>query len=343
VETPAGAVPTVASSWTREDRWGTVKARSGIGRMDYRVVPGLYGLGHPDRQSPVLVTANYKMSFDRLRRAVPDLDAWILVLDTDGINVWCAAGRGTFGTDELVRSIEAGGLERVVDHRELILPQLAAPGVAAHEVAPRSGFEVVWGPILAEDLPAFLAAGRVATPQMRRKRFPLNERVALIPMELVPAAKPALPIVVAALLLGGLGSSAGFWAGVLDRGFAAALALLAAVAAGAIVTPLLLPWLPGRAFSFKGGVAGAVMIAVVLLWSGGGDPTTLLRLEAVGWLLIGTALAAFLAMNFTGSSTFTSLSGVRREMRFAVPLQIVGAVAGLGLWIGSMWLPGGSG
>jgi acetyl-CoA decarbonylase/synthase complex subunit gamma len=45
------------------------------------------------------------------------------------------------------------------------------------------------------------------------------------------------------------------------------------------------------------------------------------------------AVASFLGMNFTGASTYTSLSGVRREMRVAVPLQILGAVAGLGLWL----------
>ena len=80
--------------------------------MDYRVEPGLYAVGSPTADSPVLVSANYKMSFDRLRSALPGVDAWILVLDTKGINVWCAAGKGTFGTDELVRRIEAARAAR---------------------------------------------------------------------------------------------------------------------------------------------------------------------------------------------------------------------------------------
>jgi CO dehydrogenase/acetyl-CoA synthase gamma subunit (corrinoid Fe-S protein) len=69
------------------------------------------------------------------------------VLDTQGINVWCAAGKGTFGTDELVHRIEATQLHDVVRHRVLILPQLGAPGVAAHDVKKRSGFTIEYGPV----------------------------------------------------------------------------------------------------------------------------------------------------------------------------------------------------
>ena len=65
------------------------------------------------------VTANYKLSFDALRSQLADLDAWILVLETNGINVWCAAGKGTFGTDELVHRIRECQLEKVVKTRNL--------------------------------------------------------------------------------------------------------------------------------------------------------------------------------------------------------------------------------
>ena len=92
--------------------------------------PGLYALGAPAPDSPVFVSANYTLSFDALRSALRGIDGYLLVLDTKGINVWCAAGKGTFGTDELVARIEATRLAEVVRHRRLILPQLGAPGVA---------------------------------------------------------------------------------------------------------------------------------------------------------------------------------------------------------------------
>jgi acetyl-CoA decarbonylase/synthase complex subunit gamma len=338
IETLVGAAPKVTSVLTWQDKWGTIKARWGVGRMEYTVEPGLYALGNPNNESQVFVTANYKMSFDRLREALSEQDAWLLVLDTKGINVWCAAGKGTFGTEELVRRIRMSGLESVVVHRELILPQLSGPGVAAHLVKKFSGFKVKYGPIRASDLPAYLEAGLIATPKMRMKTFTLRERVALIPIELVAAFRAALLIMLLFFLLGGLGGPAGYWANVMNYGLFATAAILMAIISGAVLTPILLPLLPGRAFSLKGCTIGVIAAFSLLImrnpdlhfWPG--------RLEALAWLLLIPALAAYLAMNFTGASTYTSLSGVKKEMRFAIPLEIGAGVVGVGLWLVSRFI-----
>jgi acetyl-CoA decarbonylase/synthase complex subunit gamma len=322
--------------WTKADYLGTFKARWGIGRMHYTVDPGLYALGQPDEKSPVLVTANYKMSFDRLRKALPGRNAWILALDTKGINVWCAAGKGTFGTEELVARIRSSGLERVVSHREVILPQLSAPGVAAHQVRKLSGFKAVFGPIRAEDLPAFMDNGMKATAEMRFKTFPTWERVVLIPVELVEALKAAVIIAPVLLILSGLLGPAAFWPNVLNQGLFAVQALFTAILAGAVLTPLLLPWLPGRAFSLKS-LSPALFCALLLLllrWTENIKASGFL--EMVAWVLIILSAAAYLGMNFTGASTYTSLSGVKKEMRWSLPFQIGGAVVGLALWVVSM-------
>ncbi len=338
IETPVGTAPKVTSVLTWQDKWGTIKARWGVGRMDYTVEPGLYALGNPDNESQVLITANYKMSFDRLREALPGRDAWLLVLDTKGINVWCAAGKGTFGTEELVKRIRMSGLDRVVTHRELILPQLSGPGIAAHLVKKISGFKIKYGPIRASDLPAYLEAGLIATPKMRLKTFTLRERIALIPIELVAAFKAAILLMLVFFLLGGLGGPAGYWANVMNYGLFAAVAILMAIISGAVLTPILLPFLPGRAFSLKGCAVG-VVAAFVLLIMGNPDLTFWPgRLEAISWLLLIPALAAYLAMNFTGASTYTSLSGVKKEMRFAIPLEIGAGIAGVGLWLVSRFI-----
>ena len=336
VDTPVGAVPQISSRLTFADHWGTFKVRGNVGRMSYKVDPGLYALGHPNRESEVLVTANYKLTFDGLRSALAGRNLWILVLDTKGINVWCAAGKGTFGTQELVQRIQASGLDRVVDHRRLILPQLGAPGVAAHQVKKLARFEVIYGPIRAVDLPAFMDNGHKATSAMRRKAFPLGERAVLIPVEFVSAFKWFLVIALSFLILGGLLGKEGFLESALDHGLLAVLALFGALIAGAVLTPLLLPWLPGRAFSLKGLWLGLIWagILVVLIYAGFGPWEG--RVGVFSWLLMSPAVAAFLAMNFTGASTYTSLSGVRREMKVAVPLQIAAAGVGLCVWIGSL-------
>jgi acetyl-CoA decarbonylase/synthase complex subunit gamma len=336
IPTEPGGIPQVTSTLTTADYLGTLKARWGIGRMHYTVDPGLYALGTPTDKSPVLVTANYKMSFDRLRSALPDRDAWILVLDTKGVNVWCAAGKGTFGTRELVARIGSSRLEKVVSGRQLILPQLGAPGVAAHVVKKLTGFSVSYGPVEAEDLPAYLDAGLKATEEMRRKRFPLRDRAALVPMELIPALKWAPVIFLIAFLAGGLEKTAPFWTGVFTSGLFAAAIMAGAIIAGAVMTPLLLPWLPGRPFSLKGAVAGLLTAVLIMAaWPAlRGAPAHLP--ESLSLLLVAAAFSSYLGMNFTGASTYTSLSGVRAEMKWAVPLQIISAIAGVAGWVLSL-------
>ncbi len=294
--------------------------------MKYRVDAGLYAIGEPTAESPVFVTANYKLTFDLLRRAIASIDGWILVLDTLGINVWCAAGKGTFGSDELLDRIASSRLAEVVSHRKLILPQLAGPGVAGYKVKKRSGFQVLYGPVRAEDIPEFLKKDLKAEERMRVKDFGFMERLALVPMEVVPAVKSGLiaaaGLFVLCFLFAGFSTSRAVGWFVIP-----AAAIGTSIVSGAVLTPLLLPWLPGRAFSIKGfmmGILSALSVASFLHSSS--------ILETVVILVSVPAMSAYLAMNFTGSSTFTSLSGVRKEMRFALPLEIGGAGAGLLLW-----------
>jgi acetyl-CoA decarbonylase/synthase complex subunit gamma len=210
--------------------------------------------------------------------------------------------------------------------------------VAAHRVKKLSGFKAVYGPIRASDLPAFLGADLRATPEMRRKTFTLWERTVLIPVELVAALKAAAIIAPVLLLLAGLGGDRGFWENACRHGLFAVIALFSAILAGAVLTPLLLPLLPSRAFSIKGGIAG-VITAFTLLMGRQPHPTRLANsLEALAWLLLIAAVAAYLGMNFTGASTYTSLSGVKKEMRRALPVQIAAGGVGLALWLASRFI-----
>ena len=329
LETPVGTVPRVATVLAGRDRWGTLLVRLGFGRMRYTVEPGLYGVGAPNEDSPVLVTANYKLSFDHLRAALVGLDAWVLVLDTNGINVWCAAGKGAFGTAALCAQVAASRLAQLVRHRRLVVPQLGAPGIAAHAVKQQSGFAVVYGPVLARQLPEFLARGMQATPAMRRKTFLLAERAVLIPVELVIAGKWAL--LLALLLAGasGLFGPATFWENVREHGGWTLAGLGSGLLAGTVLTPLLLPMLPGRAFSLKGGVAGLLAALIFLAPFFSRSEGEGSALAALAWLLIISAVSSFFGMEFTGASTYTSLSGVKKEMRIAVPLQAAAGICGM--------------
>ena len=142
-------------------------------------------MGAPAATSAVLVTGNYKLTVDHLRSSLGGIDAWLLVVDTRGINVWCAAG--TFYAEEVARMVRETRLAKVVEHRRLVLPQLSAPGVAAHRVKEACGFRVTYGPVRAADLPAFLDAGMKADADMRKVTFDLRERAVLAPAELAVA------------------------------------------------------------------------------------------------------------------------------------------------------------
>ncbi|HHV64847.1 MAG TPA: acetyl-CoA synthase subunit gamma [Peptococcaceae bacterium] len=305
---------------TFQDKLGAWKARWGINRMNYKVEPGLYRLGNPNENSPVLVTANYKLTFDSLRKELSGLDTWILVLDTKGINVWCAAGKGTFGSNELINRMAIVQLDKIVAHRTLILPQLGAPGVSAHEVTKYTGFKVIYGPVRAKDIKEFIQSGMKATPEMRTLKFSVYDRLVLTPIEFVGTIKPSLIIfgVLFLLNLMGLGPF-----GLVDF-----YGYMGAVIIGCVLTPVLLPFIPGRAFAWKGWLLGLVW-AILVNWLNGwpSNPQYSL-LQALGYVLVFPAVSAFLAMNFTGSSTYTSLSGVLKEMRIAVPAIIISIVIG---------------
>jgi hypothetical protein len=316
--TIAGAVPRVSTELSIKDMLGACKVRFDIGRMNYKVVPGLYSVGKPDENAPVLVTANYKLTFDSLRKELANLNLWILVLDTKGVNVWCAAGKGTFSTQELIRRVEAARLSEIVKHRTLILPQLGATGVAAHEVTKASGFHVTYGPVRAHDIKAFLAAGMKATPQMREVRFTIKDRAVLTPTDFVQWMKPLLIFFGALFILNALGLA--------RFGAMELIAFLGSVLAGCVLTPILLPWIPGRAFAFKGALLGLLWAAAVILLGRG-----ILRVgifESLSYLLLLPSISAYAAMNFTGSSTYTSPSGVNKEMRIGIPIMLIAAVCG---------------
>lgn len=326
------ALPTrsVTGKWSLLDHLGVFCMRWKIGRAHYRVEPGLVAMGMPGPSSPLMVTANYKWSFDCLRRALTGRDAWLLVLDTQGINVWCAAGKGSFGTDELVSRLELTGAASVVAHRTLILPQLGAPGVAAHDVARRTGFRVIYGPVRANDLPAFLDAGLKASPAMRRVTFSLRDRLALVPVEWVLHFGEALLVMLFLFFTAGVGRH-GYRIPWMDGPRVAAVVWVNYFA-GLTLVPALLPWLPGRAFAVKGAVIG--LLTGLALWLAGSGNLY----EKTAVMLLSLSACSFLGLMFTGSTPYTSMSGVRREMVKALPLQLGGAVAGLALWIAARFI-----
>jgi acetyl-CoA decarbonylase/synthase complex subunit gamma len=321
LNTRVGRVPVISSEIGLRSRLAAVAARLGIDRDGHRVPAGLYAVGGPDAASPVVVTANYALTYDHVRAALRGQSVWLLVLETLGVNVWCAAGKGTFGTGELVARIEAVRLPELVEHRRLVLPILGATGVAAHEVEARTGFRPRFAAVRATDLPAYFANGMKTQPSMRELSFSFFERAVLIPVELVGAIRWT------ALLSAIVFAVAAFRGGAFDgrAGLLAVTALVGAILAGTVGVPLALPLIPGRSFAFKGMLAGCAW-AGLWGWLAGGNWSPF---EWASAFLLLPAVTSFLALNFTGSTPFTSRSGVKKEMRYAIPLTLASCAAGV--------------
>jgi hypothetical protein len=188
---------------------------------------------------------------------------------------------------------------------------------------------VVWGPVHARHINAYLDNNMKATPAMRKVTFTLRERFELIPVELNHMGKPTLYLIPALFLLSGLGSGIFSFGRRPLAGWCRRLAYVLAVVTGGILAPLLLPWLPGRAFALKGAAIGAAAGALL----SAGFANQLARLEMLALTLFIIAVSSYLAMNFTGSTPFTSPTGVEKEMRRAMPVQAVGALAAVILWV----------
>jgi hypothetical protein len=314
----------ISSEWTAADRRGAVRCRLGKFRMRYRVEPGLYALDRPDEDSAVLVTASYRLGFDLLRRDLRGFSCWILVLDTAGINVWCAAGAGTFSTEELVARAAKARLDEVVRHRTIILPQLGATGVSGPRVQQYAGFTVRFGPVRSADLPAYLSNECTATPPMRAVSFSTRERLTLVPMEIGQSLMRFPAFAFAALIFSGIGSGGVNLGRALGEGWPLLALGLGSVLSGSFLLPLLLPLIPLRAFSARGWILGGWVTAALLHAAGlaaGMDP-----FRVAGCYLFFPAASAFMALGFTGATPFTSHAGVRREIRWFIPFAAAAAL-----------------
>ncbi|MDP4239713.1 MAG: mercury methylation corrinoid protein HgcA [Bacteroidota bacterium] len=248
----AARIPRVSVKLNGKDRLGALKVRFGIGRDNYAVTPGLYKVGNPDSRSEVLVSANYKLSFDMLRKNLESLDVWILVIDTNGVNVWCAAGKGNFGTDNVVKSIRNASLEHIVSHRSILLPQLSASGIAAHKVKEQTGFRPLFGPVQAKDIKAFIGAGHKATPEMRKVSFPMKERAKLVPVDFMYQKYNLLIILASVFILSGLDRTGFLFSKMWGTSLFPILNILSAYIAGIVLAPVFLPFIPFRMFALKG-------------------------------------------------------------------------------------------
>jgi len=145
------------------------------------IEPGIYKSGNSDKDAPIIVTANYLYTYIKVMRNLEDLDAWVLVVDSNGINVWCAARGDDFGNSQLIDAVKATGIHQYTSSRVLILPQLGAGGVSKPELPENTKefpFRIKYGPVWSKDLKEYLNNQPKKKPErMKRAKFTLSHRI----------------------------------------------------------------------------------------------------------------------------------------------------------------------
>ena len=249
--------------------------------LPHRAPTGLVRIGDPGPESPVLLTGNFTLTVRRLRRVLEGTDAWLLVANSHGINVWCAAGGGYFTADKVITAVNTSGLANVVRHKALILPQLAANGVDGWEIRRETGWGVHWGPAKAQDIPAYLAAGRKKTDGMRWVMFPLKDRLEMVTVTLgFYALLILLPVLI-------------FWRHLFWPVTATLLGL-------SYFYAIVHPWLPGRDGLQKS--VPLTLIALLGLWVYTGTVQPLPSQQLFNWTIALIALSLFTAAELQGMS-----------------------------------------
>ncbi len=297
--------------------------QTGLRLLPFPVKTGLIRVGQPDSDSPVLVTCNFGLTVRRVIRALRGVDAYLLVANSRGINVWCAASGGHFTANDVISAVRTSGMENLVNHRRLILPQLSATGVERSVVEEKTGWRVVFGPVYAQDIPAYLANHNKKTAGMRTVRFDLSERLEMAVMWAVPiSVVPLVPLLI--------------WWRHLALPFVALVWGIALFAFGAF------PWLPIRA----GGAGGAqtegrgprwarylivfdprlrASLTVLLLFLAGFAVYMWLTGEGGwfslgGWGLAGLAVSLLIGLDLAGSTPLYK-SGLHEDRLLTVALD----------------------
>ena len=270
--------------------------------------PGLYSVGRPDKEAPVFVTGNFALTVQRVVKVLDGkLDAWLLVVDSAGINVWCAAGGGFFTADKILSAMTINPLEEVVKHRDLILPQLAAVGVDGNRIREEAGWNVLWGPVDAQDLPAYVESDFRKSDRMRRVTFPWLKRLEMVSGTLgFYGLMLLIPIAI-------------FWRQIL---IPTAIAMIAI----SIFYAIFLPWLPGR-----DGLAKAIPLTTLAIlgviihyffWDSVPAGELFNRVMGI------SALSIFIAGEFQGMSPL-----MRGEQANWIPEVIIAVFLGLLYWL----------
>jgi hypothetical protein len=314
----------VGWTWGGEERMAALRCRWGrLGKASL-VPAGLYALGRPGSASPVVLTGNYRLTFDRVRCDLAGNDCWILAADTHGLDVGSAAAAGLLGTAEIVQTIDASRIGELVDHRDCVIPWHAGVTAQPEQALKASGFRLIVGPRRSRDLAAFLGTGMSLIPAMQEASFTFMDRLALAPAELSRSLKLFPGFAFAALIYAGLGAGGVSLGKSMAEGWQLLVLGFTSIVCGSLIAPVLPPSAPHLPYVLRGWALGAAATTALLFGAG------IFRGET-GYLAAACcaffpAAAGFLGMRFRAASPLPAEQGIAREKKTFLPLAVVAGV-----------------
>jgi len=121
------------------------------------VTEGIYEIGTPDENSPVLVTTNFSLTYFIVSGEIEGsrVPSWLLIMDTEGLSVMTAWAAGKFSGDVVGMFVKKCGIADKVAHKKIVIPGYAA-AISGEMEEELGDWEIMIGPRDASLLPKFL-------------------------------------------------------------------------------------------------------------------------------------------------------------------------------------------
>ncbi len=121
------------------------------------VTQGIYEIGSPGKDSPVLVTTNFSLTYFIVSSEIEGsrIPSWLLIMDTEGLSVMTAWAAGKFSGDAVGMFVKKCGIADKIAHKKVVIPGYAA-GISGEMEEELPDWEVIVGPRDASLIPKFL-------------------------------------------------------------------------------------------------------------------------------------------------------------------------------------------
>jgi hypothetical protein len=272
-------------------------------QRNYVYEPGLYYTGDVyDKSAPLLVTSNYHLTVFLVARRARAFNARILIIDTDGINVWCSAGKQQFNNEEILKQLDRYDESIISDEKKptIILPKFGLAGIDLTGLI-KSGLKPVIGPLYAKDIPNYLSSSPLTDRDDDRVHFGIISRVFSWFPGFLQFMGYTMYLVIPLMILKKTNVP---WD----------IVMLSAFLATAYA--FLFPWIPGKRFAVKGlFIAGFTTIAIASSSLLGAISTQ----SMIAAIFYTFATGLFVGLAFTGNSAVSNYSKVKLEITNFLP------------------------